>query len=84
MRKLFLFLCIPFYFASCNTSPPLEEVQPEHITLSKDVLFDKIRGGWAGQTIGCTYGGPTEFKFKGTMIQDYQQMVWYDDYISET
>ena len=24
-----------------------------------DVLKDKIKGGWAGQTISCTYGGPT-------------------------
>ena len=37
--------------------PPLET------TLSKDVLLDKIKGGWAGQTIGCTYGGPTEFRY---------------------
>ncbi len=53
-------------------------------TVSKKVLQDKIRGGWAGQVIGCSYGGPTEFKYKGTMIQDYQGMVWYDDYIKET
>ena len=52
-------------------------------TISLNDLKDKIKGGWAGQTIGCTYGGPTEFKFKGTMIQDYQQMIWYDDYIKE-
>jgi hypothetical protein len=84
MKKLFLLLFVPLCFASCNSSPPAVEQQPERITLSKEVLFDKIKGGWAGQTIGCTYGGPTEFKFKGTMIQDYQQMVWYDDYINET
>ena len=30
------------------------------VTLSKEVLMDKIKGGWAGQTIGCAYGGPTE------------------------
>jgi len=52
-------------------------------TISLNDLKDKIKGGWSGQTIGCTYGGPTEFKFKGTMIQDYQQMTWYDDYIKE-
>ncbi|MBL0740261.1 ADP-ribosylglycohydrolase family protein [Chryseolinea lacunae] len=48
------------------------------ITLSKDVLKDKIMGGWAGQTIGVTFGGPTEFRFCGTMIQDYQPIEWYD------
>ncbi len=50
--------------------------QPSRFTLSKEVLMDKIRGGWAGQVIGCTYGGPTEFRFKGTMIQDYVPVAW--------
>lgn len=45
---------------------------------SKDVLKDKIRGGWAGQTIGVTFGGPYEFRFNGTFIQDYQPLLWYD------
>ena len=31
----------------------------EEVTMSKTTLFDKIKGGWAGQVIGCTYGGPT-------------------------
>ena len=43
--------------------------------------MDKIKGGWAGQTIGCTYGGPTEFKYNGTMIQEYVPIVWPDGYI---
>jgi len=41
------------------------------ITLSKEKLADKIKGGWAGQTNGCTYGGPVEFIYNGTLIQDY-------------
>jgi hypothetical protein len=69
---------------SCETGNRQPAVRPGTAVLSTQVLKDKIRGGWAGQTIGCTFGGPTEFKFKGTMIQDYQQMVWYDDYILET
>jgi hypothetical protein len=54
------------------------------ITLTKEVLKDKIMGGWAGQTIGVTFGGPTEFRFNGTMIQDYQPIKWYDGYIKYT
>lgn len=46
------------------------------ITISKDVLKDKIKGGWAGQTIGVTFGGPYEFHFMGTFIGDYQQLMW--------
>ncbi len=57
---------------------------PKTIKLSKEQLLDKIKGGWAGQTIGVTYGGPTEFKYNGTMIQDYQPIKWYDGYLKET
>jgi len=49
---------------------------PVDFTITKDDLMDKIKGGWAGQVIGCTYGGPTEFKFNGTMIQDYIPIEW--------
>ena len=68
---------------SCGNKKNQVSVAPEKVTMQVSVLKDKIKGGWAGQTIGCTFGGPTEFKFKGTMIQDYQPMVWYDDYIRE-
>jgi hypothetical protein len=40
------------------------------------VLRDKIRGGWAGQTIGVTFGGPYEFRFQGTYIDPYQPLDW--------
>jgi hypothetical protein len=42
----------------------------------KRYLQDKIKGGWAGQVIGCTYGGPTEFKWNGTMIGDHVPIPW--------
>lgn len=58
-----------------------QAVLPSEISISKDKLMDKIKGGWAGQTIGCTYGGPTEFRYNGTMIQDYVPIVWPDGYI---
>lgn len=69
--------------SSCGNPGKNVNQLPEKAQLSVDILKDKIRGGWAGQTIGCTFGGPTEFKFKGTMIQDYQNMIWYDTYIKE-
>ncbi len=53
-------------------------------TISTTSLQDKIKGGWAGQTIGVTYGGPVEFRFNGTMINDYQPIIWYDGYIKKT
>ncbi len=73
-----------FILFSCQNQPSKSISLPVTATISAETLKDKIKGGWAGQTIGCSFGGPTEFKFKGTMIQDYQPIVWYDDYIKET
>ena len=60
----------------CSAPQSQQNSFPKEVTLSKSVLLDKIKGAWAGQTIGCTYGGPTEFKFRGTMIQDYNPIRW--------
>ena len=35
----------------------------DKIEISKTELVDKVKGGWAGQFLGCAYGGPTEFKY---------------------
>ena len=48
------------------------------------VLQDKIKGGWAGQTVACTYGGPTEFRFRSRMVPDDHDIPWYDGYMKET
>lgn len=51
------------------------------IVISKTALQDKIKGGWAGQVIGCTYGGPTEFRWNGTMIDDRVPIPWDENQI---
>jgi len=62
------FLTASMFFTTCNqpssTSKGGKQVIPADFIISKATLMDKIKGGWAGQTIGCTYGGPTEFKFR--------------------
>jgi hypothetical protein len=37
--------------------------------LSRDELRDKIRGAWAAQMIGVSYGAPTEFKSLGKILE---------------
>ena len=37
---------------SCNSSDP-----NEYFHISKENLKDKIKGAWAAQTIGVTFGG---------------------------
>ncbi len=63
---------------SCSQTGGTRTKIPPELTMSKDILLDKIKGGWAGQTIGCTYGGPTEFRYNGTMIADYIPVDWPD------
>ena len=55
-------------------NPLVEYDKP--VNLSKEMLKDKIKGGWAGQVIGCTYGGPTEFKYNGMIIGDDINIPW--------
>ena len=42
--------------------------------ISQAALLDKIRGGWAGQMIGVSYGAPTEFKSNGRIIES--EIAW--------
>ena len=52
-------------------------------TMSTSQLLDKIKGGWAGQTIGVSFGSHTEFRYQGTFIQDYQSIPWHEGYVQE-
>ncbi|MCG2462499.1 ADP-ribosylglycohydrolase family protein [Flavobacteriaceae bacterium F89] len=66
-----------------NKREDKEKVEiPNQITITKKELLNKVKGGWAGQTIGVTFGGPYEFRYNGTMIQDYVQLEWNDDQVS--
>lgn len=62
---------------SCSQSTKV----PSEVKISKADLQDKIKGAWAGQTIGCTYGGPTEFRYSGMMINENIDIAWPDGYI---
>jgi len=83
MKKYIVYTFLFVALLGCNQTVKDKSEQKKDFVISKKALFDKIKGGWAGQTIGCTFGGPTEFKFKGSMIQDYQPIIWYDNYIKE-
>lgn len=84
MKKTTIFLFALFLFTACTREQEHKITYNEFFSIPMDVLKDKIKGGWAGQTIGCTYGGPTEFKYKGAIIHDQTPIIWYDDYAKET
>jgi hypothetical protein len=86
MNKNYLLVLLLFStpaFAQERKNVKAPELENQ-LAIPLETLKDKIKGGWAGQTIGVTFGGPTEFRFCGTMIQDYQPIKWYDGYLKET
>ncbi len=76
---LILFLVCSGLLCTQNQIPdPLSEGS---FQLSKEELLDKIKGGWAGQTIGVVYGAPVEFKYQGSIIDEYQNIPWGEGYV---
>lgn len=51
-------------------------------TLTRKVLEDKIRGGWAGQMIGVSFGAPTEFKSNGKINEG--EIKWKPEMVSNS
>ena len=80
MKKGFL-LVMAVGLLACGQNRTDSPQMPKSVTLTRDVLQDKIKGGWAGQTIGCSYGSVTEFRYNGGMIPAYTPIPWPDGYI---
>ncbi len=74
MKHIFSLIAASLLLGACCS-------QPETVSMSKDRLMDKIKGGWAGQTIACTYGGPTEFRYCDQMINPNYKIEYPDGYI---
>jgi hypothetical protein len=66
---------------SCNRDKTVKSSSIKENILTTEQLIDKIRGGWAGQTIGVVYGAPVEFKYQGSIIPDYQNIPWREGYV---
>ncbi len=79
--KLLWLVCMAIF---CNT-----EIQSQNkmLTISKQMLKDKIAGGWAGKMIGVTYGAPVEFRAQYKTFDDsikwtpndIKGSMWQDD-----
>jgi ADP-ribosylglycohydrolase len=82
MKKFILLFVVALGCSGPKQSNP--SASTLKLQLTKTELLNKIKGGWAGQVIGVTYGGPTEFRYNGTMINDYVPIEWYDGYIRKT
>ena len=83
-----VFLFIGFLtLISCKQEKKAIQVEakiiPEFYELTDAELLDKIKGAWAAQTIGVTYGGPTEFKHNKRIIEDYESYLHHTQWNEE-
>ena len=73
IRKNLFMIFIALLCSSCS--------QPAQETISLEVLWDKVRGGWAGQMIGVSYGAPTEFAYLNRIIPEDELPEWRPEMI---
>jgi hypothetical protein len=83
IRKVFGFVAaiLLVSLVSCKQKESGSKAKLTENTFTTDQLKDKIKGGWAGQTIGVVYGAPVEFKYQGSIIPDYQNIPWREGYV---
>lgn len=87
MKKTIIYLFLLTLVSACSQKKSdltQSSELPDTVTITQEMLQDKIKGGWAGQTIGVTFGSPYEFRFNGTFIQGYQPLIWYDGYLKNS
>jgi hypothetical protein len=71
--------CVTMLFVLVLSQTALAEER----SLSLAELKDKIRGGWAGQMIGVSYGAPTEFAYLNRIVPESDLPVWQAEMIRE-
>ena len=76
---VFLFLILASL--SCSRR---EAARPRTREIAMSTLQDKIKGGWAGQMIGVSYGAPTEFRYRGEIIPEDKLPEWKPEAIKES
>jgi hypothetical protein len=71
-RLPFALVLVALVATVAASSPP-----PPERRVSRTALADKVRGGWAGQMIGVSFGAPTEFRSRGRIFEG--ELPWTPD-----
>jgi hypothetical protein len=70
--------------AICCVVVSCGQITKNQRSIELEVLEDKIRGGWAGQMIGVSYGEPTEFKYLAKIIPGEELPEWKPELVRST
>lgn len=62
---------------------PMNGSAEEFLRLSMADYRDKMKAGWIGQMAGVGQGGPTEFKWKGSIIPFEEMPLWKPEMINQ-
>jgi len=81
LGSTFCALLLMVFSVSCKQNDADKKAALIEHTFTKEQLQDKIKGGWAGQTIGVVYGAPVEFKYQGSIIPATQNIPWREGYV---
>jgi len=78
--SIWLLLIALFTLTSCNEKSSertqFAKLNEAELTISKSELQERIKGAWAAQVIGVTFGLPAKFKYNSSYISDYQPLEW--------
>jgi hypothetical protein len=69
----------------CDFSNPDLKAQSSGATrhIARKEFVNRVRGGWAGQMIGVSFGAPTEFQYLGKIIEG-ELPPWRSDYVTRS
>jgi hypothetical protein len=76
VRRPWLTACVSFVvIAACGSA-----IATQTLNMSRAELLNRIKGGWAGQMIGVSYGAPTEFRSNAKINEG--EITWAPDRVS--
>lgn len=78
-QKIVIVLILMISLSSCGTG---EKNKASMVEITRAELLNKVKGGWAGQAIGVTYGGPTEFRYLSRMIPESVELRWDNELVT--
>ncbi|MFQ5808673.1 MAG: ADP-ribosylglycohydrolase family protein, partial [Armatimonadota bacterium] len=76
-------LAIALILMACSVLLAPAQAQQEHRRLPVSEYVDKMKAGWIGQMVGVGWGGPTEFKVKGAIMEPERMPAWRPEMVNQ-